>query len=177
MILYIDCCMREESRTRYLAKKFLSGKDYESLIIENENIQPLNGKTLRERDALLNKGEFTAPMFRYANQFKEADTIVISAPYWDLLFPAALRAYIEQICVCGITFKYNEKGIPVSLCKAKKLIYVTTAGGYVGDNLGYEYVRQAASTFFGIEECKCIKAEGLDIWGNNPDEILKDVEI
>ncbi len=177
MILYIDCCMRQESRTRFLAKKLLSGKEYESLIIENENILPLNGKTLKVRDELLNKGELCAPMFRYANQFKEADTIVISAPYWDLLFPAALRAYIEQICVCGITFKYNEKGVPVSLCKAKKLIYITTAGGYVGDNLGYEYIRQVANTFFGIEDCRCIKAEGLDIWGNDPEQILKDVEI
>lgn len=177
MILYIDSCVRENSRTRALAKKFLANEKYESVILENENIPPLDGSALKERDALLEKGESNAPMFKYANQFKEADTVVIAAPYWDLLFPAMLRAYIEQICVCGITFKYNEQGVPVSHCKAKKLVYITTAGGYVKENLGYEYIRQIANTFFGIDDCRCIKAEGLDIWGNDPEEILKDVEM
>lgn len=177
MILYIDCCMRENSRTRALAKRALENKEFQAVVLEEENILPLNGASLKERDMLLAKGETNASVFKFANQFKEAEEIVIAAPYWDLLFPAALRAYIEQICVCGITFEYSEKGIPVSLCKAKKLTYITTAGGYVGDNLGYEYIKQVANSFFGIEDCRCIKAEGLDIYGNNPDEILKKVEI
>ena len=90
-------------------------------------------------------------MFCYARQFADADTVVIAAPYWDLLFPAVLRIYLENITVCGITFRYSEKGIPESLCNAEKLCYVTTSGGFIGENnFGFDYVKALSSGFFGM---------------------------
>ena len=47
----------------------------------------------------------------------------------------------------GITFQYSTEGLPVGLCKAKKLYYITTAGGnYVPDEFGFGYV-DAQSAF------------------------------
>ena len=112
-------------------------------------------------------------MLRWAVQFAQADTIVIAAPYWDLLFPTMVRAYLEAITVSGITFFYNEQGIPQGLCKAKKLIYVTTSGGPIIQNYGFEYIKALATTFYGIENVEFVSAEGLDILGADPDAILR----
>ena len=113
-------------------------------------------------------------MFKYAKQFASADVILISAPYWDLSFPAILKTYFENINVNGITFSYSEKGYPVSLCKAKKLIYITTSGGpIISDDFGFGYIKSLAKNFYGIADIAYIKAEGLDIFGANIQEILE----
>ena len=104
---------------------------------------------------------------------KKSDTIVFSAPYWDLSFPAILKTYIENINVNGITFSYSDKGYPVSLCKAKKLIYITTAGGpIISDEFGFGYIKSLAKNFYGISDIVYIKAEGLDVYGANIEDIL-----
>jgi FMN-dependent NADH-azoreductase len=95
---------------------------------------------------------FSNELFDLAKQFAEAETIVVAAPYWDLMFPAILKVYFETITVNGLTFKYGANGIPQGLCKAKKLIYVTTSGGPIFKNFGYEYVSTIAKTFFNIED-------------------------
>jgi len=112
-----------------------------------------------------------------AHQFAEAGTIVIAAPYWDLSFPASLKQYLEIINVVGITFKYSKEGVPTGLCNAKKIYYVTTAGGnYVPDDFGYGYVKALANGYYGINEVKLIKANGLDIYGADVNEILSNAE-
>ena len=133
----------------------------------------LDAERLHLRDELLALKRYDHPMFCLAKQFAAADTIVIAAPYWDLAFPAKVRAYLEEISVSGITFRYGENGIPQGLCKAKKLIYVTTAGGPIIQNFGFEYVKALAQGFYGIGEVSLVKAEGLDIWGNDPAKILE----
>ncbi len=110
-------------------------------------------------------------------QFAAADTIVIAAPFWDLSFPAMLKQYFEQISAIGITFKYSEEGYPVGLCKAKKLYYVTTAGGmFFPEEYGFGYIRALAENFYGIKECIMFKAIGLDIDGADEEQILLECE-
>ena len=101
-------------------------------------------------------------MFYYAKQFAEADEIVIAAPFWDLSFPAILKAYIEQITVSGITFECIG-GRRCGLCKAKSLTYVTTSGGPVFADFGYEYIKALAKSFYGIGETKAYRAMNLDV--------------
>lgn len=75
----------------------------------------------------------------------------------------------------GLTFKYAPEGYPIGLCKARKLHYVTTSGGAIGDlNFGFDYIRALAETFYGIEKTLCYKAENLDIRGNDAEAILKE---
>ena len=110
-----------------------------------------------------------------ARQFAAADTIVIAAPHWDLSFPAALKQYVEQINVRGITFEYTPEGVPVGLCKARKLYYVTTAGGnFVPQDFGYGYIKALAESFYGIKDVELISATGLDIWGADAEAIVED---
>ena len=178
-ILFVNACVRPESRTYDLAKAVLSHLDGEvqTVDLNTARIPVLDGDALEQRNAHLKRGELNAPMLSYANQFALADTIVIAAPYWDLMFPALLKIYFEAITVSGVTFRYNEHGIPVSLCQAKRLIYVTTAGGPIGEyDFGFQYVNAIARGFFGIPDVHCIKAEGLDIIGADVKAILDDAK-
>ncbi len=97
----------------------------------------------------------------------------IAAPYWDLSFPAILKQYLEHVCVVGLTFCY-ENDLPKGLCRAKKLYYVTTAGGrIVSEEYGFGYVKALANNFFGIHDCRLIKAENLDMFDSDADLIMK----
>lgn len=176
MILYINACVRNESRTDRLARELLDKLgDYDELRLSEENLNPLDKESLEYRSELIEKGQFDNDMFKYARQFATADIIVISAPFWDLSFPAILKTYIENIYVTGLVSKYGEDGRPVGLCKATKLYYVTTAGGpYVG-TYSYDYIKDLATDAFGIKSTELIYAEMLDIVGNDPEKILSDV--
>ena len=145
----------------------------EEVNLEQAGILPLNWATLQERDLYTRNKDFSAPIFKYARQFVNADVIVIAAPYWDLSFPSTIKIYFEAVTVCGLSFEYTNTGNPKSLCKAKKLIYVTTAGGAISENnLGYGYIKTLAHTFFEIPDVLCYTAENLDVYGADVDKIM-----
>ncbi len=176
-ILFINACVRENSRTLVLAKEVLNHLPGEitEVNLADEKIKPLDRELLSKRDGLVGGNDFSDGMFKYAKDFANADTIVMAAPYWDLMFPALLKAYLEQITVSGITFRYID-GVPHGLCRAKRMIYVTTAGGPIYMNFGFEYVKALAETFFGIEEVLFFKAEGLDIIGADIEGIMREAK-
>ena len=173
MTLFVNCCPRDSSRTERLARKLLDKLgEFEEINPEREGLVPLDNERLNYRTALLEKGDLSDDIFKYAKQFAAADTIVIAAPFWDLSFPSILKIYIENIYVTGIVSKYDSDGTPKGLCKAKKLYYVTTAGGPYDERFSFDYLKELAESFFGIGEAVLIKAEMLDIIGNNPEKIL-----
>ena len=168
--LFINACIRPESRTLKLAKELLSklekgtGTPAEILNLEDENLRPLSNADIAKRDKAAASGDFSDPFFHHAKQFAEADIRVMAAPYWDLSFPALIKLYFEAITVCGITFRYTPEGYPLGLCKAKKFYYVTTSGGYIGEfDFGFQYAKAVVTKLYGIPEAECIKKEGLDI--------------
>ena len=163
-ILFINACVRPKSRTAELSQHLLNRLDGEitEVNLYKEKLSPLDPEGLEKRDS----HDFSGEEFKYARQFSKADIIVIGAPFWDLSFPAVLKLYFENVTVSGITFEYSEKGCPVSKCNAKKLYYITTSGGYIGNNnFGFDYVKALAENFFGINDISFYSAEGLDIFG------------
>ena len=176
MNLFVNACVRTDSRTKRLADCLLSklGGTWMEHRLSDAEFPKADEGFLRLRDDLITNGGFDDPLFRYAREFAAADTIVIAAPYWDLSFPAVLKQYLEQINVLGITFRYSSEGIPVGLCKAKKLYYITTAGGvYVPTDYGFGYVKELAHSFYGIRDVRLIKAVGLDIDGAKENDIIR----
>lgn len=174
-ILFVNACMRPASRTLELARHVLTKLDGEvtELSLYNENIPPLDMPLLQARETAVRSGDRAADALRYAVQFAAADTVVVAAPYWDLLFPAAVRTYFEAVTVSGVAFRYTPEGVPQGLCKAKRLIYVTTAGGPIGAyNLGFDYVKSLAKLYYGIPETTCFTAEFLDIIGADVPAIM-----
>ena len=174
-ILFINACVRPCSRTLELAETLLQrlkGNIQEVRLYEMP-LAALDLTGMEKRDQAAQKKDFSDSGFDVAKQFAAADIIVIAAPYWDLMFPAVLKTYLENITVSGITFRYSEQGRPQSLCKAKALHYVTTSGGFIGQNdFGFSYVKALAQNFFEIPEVNRYTAEGLDIFGADVETIL-----
>ena len=174
-ILHVDATVRPESRTAALARWLLGrmGGPVETVRLDEGAATPLDGPALRRREALLAEGRLDDLEFALARQFAAAERIVVAAPYWDLLFPASLRAYFERVCVVGATFAYDgATGAPVPLCRARSLVYVCTAGGPVPRNLGFEYVQALCTAFFGISDVRLLQADGLDLPGADVDALL-----
>jgi len=177
-ILFINCCARgKESRTLALAKAFLdeytkiNDASVCELDLSKTALSPLDADKLALRTELSEKGDFSHDMFKSAHEFANAERIVIAAPYWDLSFPAQLKTYIENICVTGIAFCYTETGAK-GLCRADKLMYITTCGAFLGEmNFGGDYIK-GLCTLWGIPEFSQISAEGLDIDTFDANEIM-----
>ena len=182
-ILYVNACVKREvdSRTNRMAqaylKKCLETQEccVSTVVLEDTVMFPLTGKALAEREKAIGNGDFSGSSFELARNFAAADEVVIAAPYWDMSFPASLKLYIEQLCVNKLTFCYNEKGMPCGLTNIKKVVYLTTAGGYIGsNNFGFDYIRGVFTTLFGVEDISFFSAEGLDIYGSDPEKILSE---
>ena len=174
-VLYVDCCIRrEESRTRLLAEAFLTALQrddnyqVERLCLMNEPLAPLNEGFFAQRELLLAEKKRDHPRFSYAHQFSQADRVIVAAPFWDLGFPALLKLYIENICVDQITFGADQRGT-FGLCKAKRLLFLTTRGGDYSNSpleMGARYL-EALCEFWGIPRFDVVAANGLDL-GKEP---------
>lgn len=186
-ILFINACVRgaSVSRTYKIASHFL--QEYKKhnpncsitkLTLMDLSITCFSNDNLKNREELLKQGDYKNPMFNLARQFASASKIVIAAPFWEFSFPAILKVYIENIAAAGITFTYNSNGM-VGMCKAEKMLFITTRGGvFTGPDtcqleMGSRYL-EALCKMFGIDQYECLYAEGLDIIGNNVDDIISD---
>lgn len=129
--LFINACVREESRTLQLCREYMKRHWEKETVTEvslkDSLLTPVNEEMLRQRDADISVGDFSSSRYDWAKDFADADEILIGAPFWDCSFPSMLKVYLEHVCVNGITFGYGSDGVPMALCKAKKLIYITTA--------------------------------------------------
>ena len=112
----------------------------------------------------------------YGSLIAQADRIVIAAPFWDMSFPAVVKVFIEHMCAPGLTFKYNPDGSHHPLCKAEKMLYITTRGGFTetGSPLeqGSSYLK-AICWLWGIPELETIAVTGTDVY--SPDEVEKKI--
>ena len=170
-LLYVDCCIsiHARSRTKLLADTFLNAwknqhPDWsiETVDLKVHPLLPLEEGTLAEREQAAEEGRMDAPCLALARQFAQSDRIVMAAPFWEMSFPSMLRVYIEHISVRGVTFLYTPQG-PSGICRAKKMLYLTTAGGSLEHiNFGNAYLRQLCQ-FYGIGEYHFIGADRQDI--------------
>ena len=62
------------------------------------------------------------------SEIKAADVLVIGAPVYNFGVPAALKAWIDQVCRARETFRYTENG-PVGLLEGKRAIIAIASGG------------------------------------------------
>ena len=181
-VLLIDACPRPQgaSRSRRLGEAFLDAlrvqhpqMQLEVLRLDELQLAPLTGEMEARRSQLIDAGRLDDPMFAPARSFASAELIVVCAPYWDFAFPACLKALIEHVCVRTLTFTYvNDR--PVGLCRAENLVYLTSAGGFIGENnWGGDYLRAVTGQLLGVKRFHQISAEGLDVLGAEPEAILE----
>ena len=174
-LVYINACIRgEESRTGKLAAAMLE------VLVERYEITEIN---ICNMDlGCITANEFNRRKLsgipeddlKYGNLITQADRIVVAAPFWDMSFPAVLKVFIEHMCAPGLTFKYNPDGSIHKICKAEKMLYITTRGGFTetGTPLeqGSSYLK-AICWLWGIPDLETIAVTGTDVYSS--DELEK----
>ena len=180
-LLFVDCCISQrgcDSRTRQLADAYLLGArqghpeaEVETVDLRTLELRPYHPQALNYRDGLAMAGKFDDPIYDLARQFRDADRIVVAAPFWDLSFPAVLRTYIEHIAANGVCYHYDQTG-PHGDCRADRLTYLTTGGDFERENsLGVLYWQQLCA-MFGIPVFDYVFAGGLDAAPERAEETL-----
>ncbi|MBR6661336.1 MAG: NAD(P)H-dependent oxidoreductase [Bacteroidales bacterium] len=170
-LIFIDSCMREESRTKRIATPIIAelSKRYEveRIALEGASYPAVDSKTLQDR----NNGIVPEHFVDLAKKVAAADRIVIAAPFWDMSFPAILKLFIENLSLFGVTFNSDDKTC-YGLCRCQKLLYITTRGMNIstGDPLeqATPYLK-ALSFLWGLGEIVTISAQNLDY--SSPEEI------
>ena len=169
-LLFLNACIdRERSRTLRIARaavSILENRGYETkeIILEDEYVLPMTTEILRKRNTLLKEGRYDNPMFSNARTFRDADRVIIAAPFWDFGFPSVLKTYLESVSCPGITYRYTPEGELIGLCRAERITYITTRGGFISDekDLGFATIGELGN-YFGIPEVDCISANAMDI--------------
>ena len=87
-VLYINSCIRKQSRTKILADHLLQkmGGEIKEIVLSEEKISPIDDSFLQKRDKFISEYNFDDEIFLYAKDFAESDIIVVAAPYWDLSY-------------------------------------------------------------------------------------------
>ncbi|OWT57456.1 FMN-dependent NADH-azoreductase [Candidimonas nitroreducens] len=115
------------------------------------------------------------------SQFLDADVVVIGAPLYNFSIPSQLKAWIDRIAQAGRTFKYTEQG-PVGLAGGKTVIVASSRGGiYSTSEAGramehQESYLQIVFGFFGINDVRFVRAEGLNMGEATKAEALAGAE-
>lgn len=184
MLLFVDACLRDGSRTERLARMWLERRAYEgellTVSLAELDVNPLGAagpNTISAYSAAVAGGSYDHPMFEYAKAFAQADEVLIAAPFWNYGLPALLDCYLELVCTQGLTFDVDETGAYVSLCRARRLTFVSTAGGAApdpSDDHAYGRVRTLATRFWHIPQIEHVAAWGLDGPGADVEALLAD---
>lgn len=170
-LIYINACMRAGSRTQRIATPIVEElrKRYNVETVDlTKNLYPVaDNYTLEDR----NQGIVPPEHVALAKRIAAADRIVIAAPFWDMSFPSALKVFFENMSLFGVTFDSNNKEC-YGLCKAEKVMYITTRGMDIGTGDPLEqatpYIK-AISHLWGWGELMVISARNMDY--STPEEI------
>lgn len=164
-LLYIDACIRgSDSRTKRIAEpivKALEGKyDVQRYVLNDMDLEIVRKDLIRRR---LN-GTIDPTVMEWAETVRDADRIVIAAPFWDMSIPAALKNFIELCSILEVTFKTDDKTC-YGNCKAEKLLFITTRGMDIptGDvrEQATSYLK-ALSWLWGIGPMQVVAAQNMD---------------
>ncbi|MBQ7898752.1 MAG: NAD(P)H-dependent oxidoreductase [Bacteroidales bacterium] len=164
-LLYIDACIRdEESRTKRIAEpivKALEGKyDIQRYTLNDMNLSIVQKDLVKER----NSGIINPMVMTWAETVRDADRIVIAAPFWDMSIPAALKNFLELCSILDVTFKTNDKTC-YGNCRAEKMLFITTRGMDIptGDvrEQATSYLK-ALSWLWGIGPLQVVAAQNMD---------------
>lgn len=164
-LLYIDACIRNaESRTKKIATLIVEALrhkyDVDMLILNDLELEVVKEELIKKR----NNGDVADMVMSWAKMVRDADRIVIAAPFWDMSIPAALKVFIELCSIFDVTFKSDDKTC-YGNCRAEKMLFITTRGMDIstGDELeqATPYLR-ALSWLWGIGPLQVVAAQNMD---------------
>lgn len=113
----------------------------------------------REMEQVLGLGN------KLAQEVKDADEIVISAPMYNRTVPSSLKAWIDHIVLPYQTFAVGPTG-PSPLLKGKTVYFICATGGVYSTGPGAKqdfltpYIK-CIMGFMGIEDVRVVYVEGV----------------
>ena len=164
-LLYIDACIRNaESRTKRIARPIVEALaeryEVETLCLNELELEIVKEDLIARR----NSGIIDPTVMAWACKVRDADRIVIAAPFWDMSFPAALKNFLELCSIFDVTFCSNETTC-YGNCRAEKLLFITTRGMDIptGDprEQATPYLK-ALSWLWGIGPLEVVAARNMD---------------
>ena len=93
-------------------------------------------------------------------ELREADVIVVTVPIYNFSVPSVLKAWIDQVCRAGLTFRYTPNG-PQGLLENRPVYLAMASGGVpFGSAVDFAsgYLKQVFR-FIGIDDVRLIGAE------------------
>jgi FMN-dependent NADH-azoreductase len=117
------------------------------------NFTPPEQRSDAQREAL-------ALSDRLIEELESADAIVLTAPVYNFSVPSVLKAWIDQVCRAGLTFRYTADG-PVGLLDDRPVYLAMASGGVpFGSPVDFAstYLEQVFR-FVGITDVRFIGAE------------------
>lgn len=172
-LLRIDASVRDDdSLSRRLGDEIVSRlqRDEPDLRVDRWETDP----GMRHIDAAWVDASFTAAADRRPEQrdllagsdaavaaLAAAQIIVITTPIYNFSVPSTLRAWIDQVCRPGLTFRYGPEGPQGLLHDRPAYLAVASGGVALGGEADFAtgYLRQVLG-FIGILDVRLVGAEG-----------------
>ncbi|MBB6111616.1 FMN-dependent NADH-azoreductase [Mucilaginibacter lappiensis] len=106
---------------------------------------PDEARTAEHREAIKNSDEAISELM-------DADNIVIGVPMYNFGIPSTLKSWIDHIVRGGVTFIYQEGGLPEGLVKNKKVYLAIASGGVFSEGplKSYDFTESYLRTALGL---------------------------
>ncbi len=164
-LLYIDACIRNDlSRTKKIATPIVEALkekyDVDTLVLNELELEVVKENLIKKRCA----GEIEQVVMSWAEMVRDADRIVIAAPFWDMSIPAALKVFFELCSIFDVTFKSDDKTC-YGNCRAEKMLFITTRGMDIPTGHELEQATsylKALSWLWGIGPLVVVAAQNMD---------------
>ena len=173
VIAIIDSTIREESRTRSILNgvtKAFSNVTFKTYNLNNFSIDVTNAGNFSKK----NTDSF---FYNIAKEIASADGVIVAAPFWDMSYPALLKAFIEKISILDIMFADGPNEC-IGISRNKFMLYITTRGMNIKTNSQFDGATKSLKSLcnlWGIPSFSCISAYNLDYLSDA--EIKKRIQI
>lgn len=186
-LLYIPVNSKPEelSASKTVGREFVNrflqkNSDYQLMELDlyNEDIPEINYKHFKCRAETVSGEEYEAltqedkkavdRINQLCDQFLSADTYVIAAPMWSVMFPSRLKRYFDCIIQNNKVIKVSPKKVEGLLDdKERNMVYIQSSGGdypmiFAGKfNHGVNYCEDIFK-FLGVKRFEKLMVEGVD---------------
>ncbi len=100
---------------------------------------------------------------KQAEEFNQADVLVLTMPMWNFSVPAIMKAWMDQVLCPGLTFSISKEDGVKALHNIKSVVLLVSSGSvYKEDDDRDALSRQVrhAFGFIGIDDIEVVWAEG-----------------
>jgi len=105
-------------------------------------------------------------IYQSIEELTACDVLVIGAPMYNHSIPSNLKAWLDQVCQKGLTFRYTPQGV-IGLIPGKTAFIASSRGGIYStrETLPHDFQEPYLASILdlmGVADCHIIRAEGVN---------------